>query len=79
MDRIMFELVLTKFNQLCENGTQSLKSVRKDPTRKNGLIFQTEKYGDVEGDVNEEGGNFVFRFETQEIIIPKSTFLGRPQ
>ena len=78
MDRLTFELVLTKFNQLCD-GTQSLKSVRRDLTRKDGLIFETAEYGDVEGDVKEEGDNFVFRFATQEIVIPKSTFLGRPQ
>lgn len=79
MDRLTFGLVLTKFNQLCQNGVQSLRGVREDPTRKDGLIFQTADYGDIVGGVREENDNFVFQFGAQEIVLPKSTFLGRPQ
>lgn len=79
MDRLTFQLVLTKFNQLCQKRVQSLKSVREDPTRKDGIIFQTANHGDIKGGVREENDNFVFQLGTREIVLSKSTFLGRPQ
>ena len=78
MDDITFELVLARLRRIPSRRNLDLVTVRRDPMRENGLIYDTA-FGVLHGKVWEEDGSFVFRFGTRELLIPINAFLGRPQ
>jgi len=77
MDAIMFDLVVKRLQGLCNKpGRFSwVKSVTKDPSNENDLLWQTE-FGDFTGRVGEEEGYLVFQIGKQELVIQTAVFLG---
>ena len=76
MDQITFDLIVTKFRQLCSTKYTWIKTVSKNPNQKWGLIYETE-FGTFNGCVKKEGGDLIFQIGSQEIIIWEKTFLGK--
>lgn len=77
MDSITLELVALKFQRLCSKSKRypGVKAVTRDPSRENGLIYNTD-LGVFRGKVWEENDNLVFQIGNQELLIRMETFLG---
>jgi hypothetical protein len=76
VDQVTFDLIIERFKQLCSKKFSWIKTVRKDPEREWGLVYETD-FGQFKGSVKKEGEDFVFQIGEQEIILWEKTFLGK--